>query len=90
MDCLRQIVRRLKRPFCWDAQPGLEIGPLTSFRKEEFPSFSADDVVHSHGLPLEDHIKVQTVQCPSDPAKMIRAQIRRLSANGFQPLSGHE
>ncbi|KAL5355715.1 hypothetical protein BJX96DRAFT_170932 [Aspergillus floccosus] len=93
MDCLRQIVRLVKAPFRRNSHRVLEIGPPMNFRKEELPSFFADDdalTLHSHGSTLEKHVMVQSVEYQPSPADSLRAQVRRLSVKGIQPLAGHE
>ncbi|KAL4893554.1 hypothetical protein BDV59DRAFT_201738 [Aspergillus ambiguus] len=94
MDCIRQLVRLVKAPFRRNSHRVLEIGPPMNFRKEELPSFFCDDdalTLHSRGSTLEKHVMVQAVEYPpSSAADTIRAQVRRLSVKGMQPLPDHE
>ncbi|KAE8150599.1 hypothetical protein BDV25DRAFT_108340 [Aspergillus avenaceus] len=95
MECFRQIGRLVKSPFQRDPQPnrGLEIGPPTNFRKEEMPTFVADDdaqTLHSHGSTLEKDTMVSTLEREPSARQRIKNNVRRLSVRVARPLSEHE
>ncbi|KAL2789269.1 hypothetical protein BJX66DRAFT_339543 [Aspergillus keveii] len=92
MDCFRQIYRLIRSPFQRTQHRVLEIGPPTNFRKEELPSFFADDdaiTLHSRTALEKDAIVSTTEQEPSTRDK-IKSQVRRLSVKMSRPLSEAE
>ncbi|KAL4867130.1 hypothetical protein BDV12DRAFT_198478 [Aspergillus spectabilis] len=88
MDCFRQIYRLVKSPFTRTKHRVLEIGPPTNFRKEELPSFFADDdaiTLHSRTVLEKDAI-VQTTEEEPSKRERIRSHVRRLSVKVSRPL----
>ncbi|KAL5337719.1 hypothetical protein BJX70DRAFT_399354 [Aspergillus crustosus] len=88
MDCFRQIYRLVKSPFTHTKHRVLEIGPPTNFRKEELPSFFADDdaiTLHSRTMLEKDAI-VQTTEEEPSKRERIRSHVRRLSIKVSRPL----
>ncbi|KAL4923989.1 uncharacterized protein BDV17DRAFT_295892 [Aspergillus undulatus] len=88
MDCFRQIYCLIKSPFTRSQHQVIEIGPPTNFRKEELPSFFADDdaiTLHSRTVLEKDAIVNTTEDEPSKRDK-IKSQVRRLSVKVSRPL----
>ncbi|KAL2862268.1 uncharacterized protein BJX67DRAFT_385767 [Aspergillus lucknowensis] len=88
MDCFRQIYRLIRNPFTRPQRRVLEIGPPTNFRKEELPSFFADDdaiTLHSR-TALEKDAIVKTTEQERSTRDRIKSQVRRLSVKMSRPL----